>query len=49
MDGTLGVWFARAVRGLPLWLGGGHDDIVALALERELNRENASVEQVVRV
>ena len=49
VDGQLAVWSGITVRRLPLWLRGGHDDIVAPELERDLSRENAGVEQVVRV
>ena len=36
VDGQLGVWFGIVVRRLPLWLRGGHDDIVAPELKREV-------------
>ena len=50
VDGELGMWLGGPVRWLPLWLGGGHDDIVAAGTRaRGLTRDNASFRQVVRV
>jgi hypothetical protein len=36
VDGQFGMWFWGTIGRLPLWLGGGHDHIVAPELEREV-------------